>query len=117
MDGIFRFFVENWRFSALVTLLTLIVGVLSLQMLRKESFPPVNFAVVTISTIYPGASPEEVQDKVTKEIETELRGIEGLKRVKSTSQSILNAITNQYIAADSTRATNTTINVINFHFK
>jgi len=87
MTQIFKFFVENWRFSALITILTILVGTISLNMLRKESFPPVNFAIVTVSTFYPGASPEEVQDKVTKEIEAELRGIEGLKRVKSTSRS------------------------------
>lgn len=87
MNRIFKFFIENWRFSLLITILTIIVGVISLDILRKESFPPVNFAVVSVSTIYPGATPEEVQDKVTREIETELRGIDGIKRVRSTSRS------------------------------
>ncbi|MBY0554081.1 efflux RND transporter permease subunit [bacterium] len=87
MTRLFKFFIDNWRFSALLTVLILIVGSVSLNLLRKESFPPVNFAVVSISTIYPGASPEEVHDKVTKEIEAELKGISGLKRVKSTSRS------------------------------
>lgn len=82
-----RFFVDNWRFSVLLSVLILIVGTMSLKLLRKETFPPVNFAVVLISTVYPGASPEEVQDRVTKEIENELKGIDGLKRVKSTSRS------------------------------
>ncbi len=87
MNRLIKFFVDNWRFSFLVSVLILIVGAISLNLLRKESFPPVNFAAVVIVTIYPGASPEEVQDRVTKEIESELKGIDGLKRVKSTSRS------------------------------
>jgi multidrug efflux pump subunit AcrB len=87
MSRFIKFFVENWRFSALLSVLILIIGTMSLGLLRKETFPPVNFAVVIISTVYPGASPEEVQDRVTKEIEAELKGIDGLKRVRSTSRS------------------------------
>jgi multidrug efflux pump subunit AcrB len=93
MDSLIRFFVTNWRFSLLATLLTLVVGMLSLGMLRKEAFPPVNFAVVGISTNYPGASPEEVQDRVTQVIEDELQGINGLKRVRSLSRSEFSEIT------------------------
>jgi multidrug efflux pump subunit AcrB len=93
MNKIFKFFVDNWRFSFLITILILVIGTISLGLLRKESFPPVNFAIVSISTVYPGASPEEVQDKVTKEIENELRGIDGLKRVRSTSRSEMSEIT------------------------
>lgn len=87
MEEIFRFFVKNWRFSLLMTLFTLIAGLVGLKLLQKEAFPPVNFAQVQVTTIYPGASPEEVQDRVTTVIEDELRGIDGIKDVKSTSQS------------------------------
>lgn len=92
MTRIFKFFIENWRFSFLLTALLVIVGAVSLDILRKESFPPVNFAVVSVSTVYPGATPEEVQDKVTKEIESELKGIDGIKRVRSTSRSEVSEI-------------------------
>jgi multidrug efflux pump subunit AcrB len=87
MNTVFRFFVENWRFSILLTVLAVLMGVIGLGLLQRESFPPVNFASVQITTIYPGASPEEVNDQVTKVIEDELRGTAGLKDVKSISQS------------------------------
>lgn len=64
-----------------------VVGILGSRMLQREAFPPVNFATVVVSTFYPGASPEEVADKITKPIEDELRGIGGIKDVRSTSQS------------------------------
>lgn len=64
----------------------LAAGIVSLGLLPKESYPPVNFATLTITTIYPGASPEEIEEKITNEIEAELRGIEGLEEVTSISQ-------------------------------
>ncbi len=93
MNAIFRFFVVNWKFSILTTVFTLLIGLLSLGLLQRESFPPVNFAVVSVQTIYPGASPEEVHDKVTKQIEDQLRGLEGIKDVRSISQSESSEIT------------------------
>jgi multidrug efflux pump subunit AcrB len=49
--------------------------------------------VVTINTVFPGASPEEVNDKVTRVIEDELRGIDGIKDVRSESQSNVSNLT------------------------
>jgi len=93
MNRIFAFFVDNWKFSFLTTAFVFVVGILSFNLLQRESFPPVNFAVVSIATVFPGASPEEVQDKVTQVIEEELRGIAGVKDVRSVSQSDLSSIT------------------------
>ncbi|MFN7904526.1 MAG: efflux RND transporter permease subunit [Pseudobdellovibrionaceae bacterium] len=93
MENVFRIFVQNWRFSFLLTALIVVSGVLSLGLLQREAYPPVNFATVVINSVYPGASPEEVQDKVTKIIEDELRGISGVKKVKSVSQSESSEIT------------------------
>lgn len=87
MNSIFKFFVENWKFSFLLTVLTVLIGLLGLGILQRETFPPVNFATVTVQTIFPGASPEEVEDQITRVIEDELRGLAGFKDVRSVSQS------------------------------
>jgi len=87
MSQIFRFFIVNWKFSAVTTVFVVMIGILSLSLLQRETFPPVNFAVVGVNTIYPGASPDEVYDRVTLIIEEELRGIEGIKDVRSVSQN------------------------------
>lgn len=87
MSAVFAFFIKNYKFSFLMTFILILSGLMGLVLLQRESFPPVNFASVSVVTIYPGASPEEVQDQVTKIIEDELRGTAGLKDVKSTSQS------------------------------
>lgn len=93
MSTIISFFTRNWKFSLIMTLFLVLAGIMGLRSLKRESFPPVNFAMVRIHTVYIGASPEEVHDQVTRYIEDELRGIDGIKDVRSTSQNDLSEIT------------------------
>lgn len=87
MYKIIQFFVTNWRLSFILTFFIMLAGLVGLATLQRESFPPVDFAKVTITTIYPGSTSSEVEEKITIPIENELRGIEGVKDIKSTSQS------------------------------
>ncbi|MBC5991241.1 efflux RND transporter permease subunit [Pontibacter cellulosilyticus] len=66
------------------TVLTLL-GIVSYQSLNYELLPKFSPPVITISTIYPGASPNEVENSVTKEIEDALSSLENVKEMKSTS--------------------------------
>jgi multidrug efflux pump subunit AcrB len=86
MNTILAFFVRNWRFSMVLTGMLALAGAFGLLSLRREAFPPVSFAVAVVTAVYPGASAEEVEEQVTNVIEDELRGIEGIKDVRSTSQ-------------------------------
>lgn len=70
----------------MVTVIVLIAGVFGLRSMKRETFPPVDFARVLVTTIYPGASAEEVEEKITNLIEDELRGLKGVRDVRSTSQ-------------------------------
>ena len=110
MKKIIEIFTENWRFSFIITALLLAIGGISLPLLQKEILPPVNFARITIQTIYPGASPEEVQDKVTTVIEDELRGISDIKDVRSVSQNNRSEI-NIRIDIDSNNSENVINNI------
>ncbi len=60
---------------------------IALPNLPVEQFPNFTFGEVQISTMYPGATPNEVERLVTEEIEDSLRGMEDLDYVKSTSQA------------------------------
>jgi len=71
----------------MLTALIGLAGIGALFFLVRESFPPVDFAKVTITTIYPGSSSSEVEEKITIPIENQLRNIEGVKDIKSTSQN------------------------------
>lgn len=84
---VFGFFVRSYKIGIMLSVLLIIAGVLGLSSLKRETFPPVEFPRVTITTLYPGASPVEVEEKITQKIEDEIRSVEGVKDVRSISQS------------------------------
>jgi multidrug efflux pump subunit AcrB len=87
MKTISSFFIKNNKLTLVLTLFVFIFGLFSLRMLNAESYPSVNFAMATIKTMYRGASADDIEAKITKPIEDEIRKVSGLKDVKSVSQS------------------------------
>ena len=85
MKALFRFFAERSLLAYIITLLIVILGVSSLITIKRDSFPSVEFGEVLITTSYPGASPEDVELKVTNEIEEEIKEVSGIKRYQSWS--------------------------------
>ncbi|MDX2061800.1 MAG: efflux RND transporter permease subunit [Bacteroidia bacterium] len=76
------------RRPTLVVVLFLVLGILGLfsyTQLSYELIPKVDPPVVTITTIYPGAAPNEVETSVVKEIEDAVSLIEGIDNMRSTS--------------------------------
>ena len=63
----------------------LIVGFKSYTSMPKESFPEVKQPIVYINTAYPGNSPIDIENLVTRSIEKEVNTITGLKKLTSTS--------------------------------
>ena len=72
-------------FATMVIMSFMVLGVVSMTRLGIDLFPEVNFPFVNISVVYPGASPEEVETLVTRPIEDAVAGINGVKRVVSSS--------------------------------
>jgi len=72
-------------FATMVIMSFMVLGVVSLTRLGIDLFPEVNFPFVNITVVYPGASPEEVETLVTRPIEDAVAGINGVKRVVSSS--------------------------------
>lgn len=66
------------------TILT-IFGLFSYQKLNQELLPKFSPSVITVSTIYPGASPSEVENSVTRNIEDAISSLEGVDQISSTS--------------------------------
>ena len=62
-----------------------IIGVSSYKSMPKESFPEVKQPIVYINTAYPGNSPIDMENLVSRPIEKELNTISGLKKLTSTS--------------------------------
>ncbi|WP_127718436.1 efflux RND transporter permease subunit [Halobacteriovorax sp. HLS] len=80
-----EWFINRSLVVNLITVLIVIVGSISLFTLQKEMFPKVEFDVITISTIYPGTTSEDVEKLVTITIEREIRGVDGIRNVNALS--------------------------------
>lgn len=72
-------------FATMFIMSFVVLGIVSMTRLGVDHFPALDFPYVNIATVYPGASPEEVETLVTKPIEDAVAGIEGVKRVESNS--------------------------------
>ncbi|MDE0151315.1 MAG: efflux RND transporter permease subunit [Bdellovibrionales bacterium] len=85
MKNFFAFFLENSKLTFVVTLALFVMGLMGFMNLRRETRPPVDFARVMITTVFPGASSEEVEDQITLKIEEEIRVVDGMKDSRSIS--------------------------------
>ncbi len=92
MTSLIRFFVENPKLTLTLSFIIFISGILGLGSLNREENPPVDFATATIVSIYPGASPDEVEEQITNKIEEEIRSVEGVRDVRSFSKSGMSSI-------------------------
>ena len=77
----------------LVIFITLsVLGIFGYQNLKYELLPKMNWPVITINTAYPGASPTEVENNVTKKIEDALSTLEKIKSIQANSFEGFSAI-------------------------
>lgn len=63
-----------------------IIGLMAYKSIPKEDNPEIKFPYVFVSTVYPGASPQDVETLITKPIEKQLKSISDVKKVTSVSQ-------------------------------
>ena len=81
---------------AVLTLLLTGAGVYSYLTIPKESAPSLDIPYVIVTTPYPGASPEDVENIVTQEIEQEIQDINGIEEIRSTSREGLSQISVEF---------------------
>ncbi len=73
-------------FTVMVTVALMVLGLMGLSRLGTDLFPDVSFPVVVVNVPYPGASPREVEQLVTKPVEDAVVSINGIDRMKTTSR-------------------------------
>ncbi|MFZ1664222.1 MAG: efflux RND transporter permease subunit [Flavobacteriales bacterium] len=83
------------RPTLVVVVMTLLVGLglFTYGTLNYELLPKITSPVLSVSTVYPGASPGEVENTVTKKLEDALSSLEGVKKMSSTSMESFSLIT------------------------
>ncbi len=87
-----RISVSQPVFATMMMLALAVLGLTSYRQLNVDQFPDIDFPIVTVTTVYAGATPEAVEREVTKRIEEGVNTVEGVRHVESTSQEGLSSI-------------------------
>ncbi len=85
MKRLIEFFIKQHLFGDLLTVFVIAFGIYAALNIRREVFPNVNFDVISVVTLFPGASPDEVEKLVTNPLEQEIKEVDGIKRLQSNS--------------------------------
>jgi multidrug efflux pump subunit AcrB len=97
MRKILGYFIKHHVAVNVIIAAFIIFGVLGVLSLKSSFFPLVESKIITIQVIYPGASPQEIEEGVVLKIEDNLKGIEGIDRVTSASRENAGTITVEII--------------------
>jgi hydrophobe/amphiphile efflux-1 (HAE1) family protein len=79
-------------FTTMVTVALMTLGALGARSLGIDLFPDVSFPVVLITTVYPGAGPEEVEQLVSKPMEDAVSSTNGIDEVRSYSRDSVSSV-------------------------
>ena len=85
MKNIIRWFILNTVAANLLMVFIIIAGIFTLSRLRMEVFPDITIPIINVSVVYPGASPEDIEESICVKVEEQVQGVNGLKRITSSS--------------------------------
>ncbi|MCP3986966.1 MAG: efflux RND transporter permease subunit, partial [bacterium] len=85
MSRMIAWFAENHVAANLLMILLIVGGLITIPTIGQEMVPDIDLDIVTISVVYPGASPDEVEEAIVIRIEEAMDGLPGIKRVRSTA--------------------------------
>jgi multidrug efflux pump len=85
-----EFFATSWAIDNKTSIYVLVVfisvlGIISYQRIPKEQFPEIIIPYIVVNTVYPGTSPSDIENLVTRPIEKELKSIADVKDITSKS--------------------------------
>ena len=86
MRKIIAYFIKYHVAVDVIILAFLVFGIFGALSLKSSFFPLVESKNILISITYPGASPQEIEEGIVLKIEDNLKGLEGVERVTSTSR-------------------------------
>ena len=92
-SGFLGFWVKQYRISYLIVLALIVLGVGALFSIPKESSPSIKFGIVNIVTVFPGASPVDIDSLITDKIYKEIKDINGAKKITSSSSLGVSSVT------------------------
>jgi len=105
----FTFWIENYKVSFLFLFLIVVVWLLSVIQIPKESSPDIKFWIISITTPYSGVNPQDMDSLITEKIEKEIEDIDGISKISSRSSVGISSVTVELENGISTRDTMTDI--------
>lgn len=92
----FKTIVDNKVTVYILVLIIVIMGTISYISMPRESSPSIKIPYVFIATVYEGVTPVDIENLVTEEIEKEIKGISGVKKITSVSRESLSLISVEF---------------------
>jgi len=89
----FTFWIENYKVSFLFLFLIVVVGLLAMFQIPKESSPDIKFWIISITTPYTWVNPADIDSLITEKIEKEIKDIDGISSISSSSQVGFSSVT------------------------
>ena len=89
--------INNRTAVVVLTIALTIGGLLAYVALPKESQPQIEFATIVVTTIYPGASPDDIEAIITQEVEREVATLDGLDDLRSTSTEGVSTVIAEFL--------------------
>ena len=86
MKKIIRYFITYPIWANMLMAAVLLLGITMMLRMRTSFFPEVESNIITVSFVYPGTSPEEIEEALIIKAENNLRGIPGVERTTSSSR-------------------------------
>jgi len=92
----FKTIVDNKVTVYILVLIIVILGTISYVSMPRESSPSIKIPYVFIATVYPGVTPVDIENLVTQQIEKEVKGISGVKKITSVSRESFSLISVEF---------------------
>lgn len=96
MNFLTKFSLKNATAVFIISFLLIVLGLYSFSRLKIDLLPNIEFPQLSVQVVYPGASPEDVDDLVITPIEEQLKGIEGATEIQSVSYETIGIINLQF---------------------
>ncbi|CAM4078353.1 Swarming motility protein SwrC [Bacillus manliponensis] len=96
MNKIINFSLKNKFAVWLLTIMVTISGIYAGTNMKLETLPDITTPIVTVTTIYPGATPEDVAENVSEPIEQQIQNLNGVNVVSSASYQNASSIQIEY---------------------
>jgi multidrug efflux pump subunit AcrB len=91
------FFVYRFRVILLMIILITVWGVYSFTKLPREADPEIKIPIAVVTTVFPGAAPADIEELVTKKIESKISGLSDIDTITSNSANSVSSVVVQFL--------------------